>query len=156
ILYEVITLIEGGFADGAMARCRTLHEIAVTAMFLQQGDEELTRRYVDHQVVESWKAVQKHVKYQRRISERPPSEKYQQKLKLRYESVISKYGKQFKEQYGWAAAKLNKDRPSFADIELAVNLDHLRPYYQLASHPVHANSKGLYFKIGTFGRRGAF
>ena len=154
VLYEVITLIEGGFADGAMARSRTLHEIAVTAMFLQQGDEELTRRYLDHEVVESWKAVQKHVKYQARIAERPPSQKAQHTLKARYDAVVAKYNKPFKEQYGWAAAALKKDRPSFADIELATNVDHLRPYYQLASHPVHANPKGLYFKLGAFRRRG--
>jgi uncharacterized protein DUF5677 len=154
VLYEVVTLIEGGFADGAMARCRTLHEIAVTAMFLQQGDEGLTRAYRDHEVVESWKAVQKHVKYQGRIAEKPPSPKIQEKLKARYDALLSKYGKPFKEQYGWAAAALKKDRPSFADIELATNVDHLRPYYQLASHPVHANAKGLYFKLGAFKRRG--
>jgi hypothetical protein len=154
VLYEVITLIEGGFADGAMARARTLHEIAVTAMFLQQGPEELTRRYLDHDVVESWKAVQKHVKYQGRIAEKPPSQRAQQTLKARYDLVVAKYKKPFKEQYGWAAAALDKDRPSFADIELATKVDHLRPYYQLASHPVHANSKGLHFKLGAFRRRG--
>jgi hypothetical protein len=154
VLYEIITLIEGGLADGAMSRCRTLHEIAVTAMFLQQGDEKLAARYVDHQVVESWKAVLKLVKYQGRISERPPSLKSQQTLKTRYDAVVAKYGKEFKDQYGWAAEQLKKERPSFVDIELAVNLDHLRPYYQLASHPVHANSKGLYFKLGALGRRG--
>jgi hypothetical protein len=154
VLYEVITLIEGGFADGAMARARTLHEIAVTAMFLQQGDEELTRRYLDHEVVESWKAVQKHVRYEERIAERPPSQKAQDTLRARHEALMAKYKKPFGGQYGWAAAALNKDRPSFADIELATNVDHLRPYYQLASHPVHANPKGLHFKLGAFRRRG--
>jgi hypothetical protein len=154
VLYEVITLIEGGFADGAMARCRTLHEIAVTAMFLQQGGEDLTRAYCDHEVVESWKATQKHLKYLGRIAEKPPSPKARERLQRRYEALLAKYGKPFKEQYGWAAATLKKDRPSFADIELATNVDHLRPYYQLASHPVHANAKGLYFKLGAFQRRG--
>ena len=156
VLYEILTLIEGGFADGAMARCRTLHEIAVTAMFLQQGDEDLTRAYRDHEVIESWKAVQKHVRYQGRIVERPPSARVQLKLKARYDALLAKYGKPFKEQYGWAAATLKKGRPSFADIEFATNVDHLRPYYQLASHPVHANAKGLYFKLGAFERRGMF
>lgn len=56
VLYEIVTLIEGGFADGAMSRCRTLHEIAVTAMFLERADEDLAARYINHQVVESWKA----------------------------------------------------------------------------------------------------
>ncbi len=62
-----------------MARCRTLHEIAVTATFLQQSDDELTARYLDHEVVESWKAVQKHVMYQGRISEKPPTQMTQQR-----------------------------------------------------------------------------
>ena len=102
------------------------------------------------------KALQKHVKYQGRIAEKLPSPNIQQKLKLRYDALLARYGKPFKEQYGWAAARLEKERPTFADIELAVNVDHLRPYYQLASHPVHANAKGLYFKVGAFGRHGMF
>jgi hypothetical protein len=154
VLYEVITLIEGGFADGALARCRTLHEIAVTAMFLQQGGEALTRAYLDHEVIESWKAVQKQMTYLGRIAEKPPSATVQQRLKARYDALLAKYGKPFKQQYGWAATTLKRDRPSFADIELATKVDHLRPYYQLASHPVHANAKGLYFKLGAFERRG--
>lgn len=104
-------------------------------------------------MIESWKAVQKLIKYQGRIAERPPSAKIQQKLKLRYDALLAEYGKPLKEQYGWAAAMLKKSRPSFADIELATNVDHLRSYYQLASHPVHANAKGLYFKLGAFDRR---
>ena len=75
--------------------------------------------------------------------------------KARYDALLANYGKPFKEQYGWAAAALNKGRPSFADIELAMNEHDLRPYYQLASHPVHANAKGLYFKLGAFEQRGA-
>jgi hypothetical protein len=31
---EIICLLEGGFADGAMARWRTLHEVAVVASFI--------------------------------------------------------------------------------------------------------------------------
>ena len=153
VLYEIITLIEGGFADGAMSRCRTLHEIVVTAMCLQQGDEAVAARYLDHQVVESWKAVQKDVRYQGRISERPPSQKAQQKLEgsLRRRSRPVRQAVQGPMRLGRTP---QERKPVFSDIELAVSLDHLRPYYQLASHPVHANSKGLYFKPGALGRRG--
>lgn len=150
VLYEVVTLIEGGFADGAMARCRTLHEIAVTAMFLQQGDEELAMAYREHEVVESWKAVQKHVKYEDRLAEKPPSKRAQARLQARYDELVAKYGKEFKGPYGWATRTFKRSNVSFADIEAATNLDHLRPYYQLASHPIHANAKGLYFKLGAF------
>ena len=29
-----------------------------------------------------------------------------------------------------------------------MDVEHLRPYYRLASHDVHANPKGVFFKLG--------
>ncbi len=57
ITAEILTLLEGGFADGAMARWRTLHEIAVTVSFIAEHGEELAERYVLHQAVESKRAA---------------------------------------------------------------------------------------------------
>ena len=42
---------------------------------------------------------------------------------------------------GWVIFRL-----SFPEEK--VNLDHLRPYYKLASHNVHANPKGIFFRLG--------
>jgi hypothetical protein len=53
ITSEVITLLENGFADGAMARWRTLYEVSVVAMVIAEGGETLAKRYVDHQYVEA-------------------------------------------------------------------------------------------------------
>ena len=36
ITMEILALLKSGFADGAHARWRTLHEIAVTALFIKQ------------------------------------------------------------------------------------------------------------------------
>jgi len=47
---EIICLLENGFADGAMARWRTLHEIA-----------DIAKRYVDHQAVESKRKLDKYL-----------------------------------------------------------------------------------------------
>jgi uncharacterized protein DUF5677 len=41
---EIEMLIRAGYADGANARARTLHEIAVIAFFLAEGGDELARR----------------------------------------------------------------------------------------------------------------
>jgi hypothetical protein len=35
-----------------------------------------------------------------------------------------------------------------ADIQEAAQIDHLTPYYRMASHNVHANPKGVFFKLG--------
>ena len=58
IANEAITLMRYGFADGAMARWRTLHEVAVVMNFLSEHGEEVAKRYLDHEAVESWKAAQ--------------------------------------------------------------------------------------------------
>src|SRR5260370_35431821 len=56
---EIICLLENGFADGAMARWRTLHEIAVVAAVISQHGEDIAERYVDHQAVWSKRALGK-------------------------------------------------------------------------------------------------
>ena len=50
---EILCLLENGFADGAMARWRTLHEIAVVAAVILQHGDDIAERYIDHQAVES-------------------------------------------------------------------------------------------------------
>jgi hypothetical protein len=66
-----------------------------------------------------------------------------------FNTVIAKYGPDFgKGDYGWAGHHLRKTKPTFKDIEAAVNIDHFRAYYRMASHNVHANPKGVFFKLG--------
>lgn len=62
--------------------------------------------------------------------------------------TIERFGSAFATPYGWAAKCLDKFRPTFADIEKAVELDHLRAHYQMASHSIHADPKGVFFQLG--------
>ncbi len=39
-------------------------------------------------------------------------------------------------------------KPNFYTLEAAVGIEHLRPYYRMASHNVHANPKGINFRLG--------
>jgi hypothetical protein len=50
--------------------------------------------------------------------------------------------------HGWAANALNNVDPKFGDIEAEVALDHLRPYYRMASYPTHAGPKAVAFDLG--------
>lgn len=43
---EIICLIEGGFADGALGRWRALHEAAVAACFLAQSNELTAEKFL--------------------------------------------------------------------------------------------------------------
>jgi hypothetical protein len=145
---EVICLLSAGFADGAMARWRTLHEIAVVAMFLRDHGKHVVERYIQHQVVESLRAAEDYQRCCARLGYDPLSESDMAQLKMAFERVVDQYGPTFKTQYGWAADTLNNPRPKLSDIEYAIGIDHFRAHYRMASHNVHANPKGVFFKLG--------
>src|SRR5205085_12108843 len=46
IAREAICLMHGGFPDGALSRWRSLHEVAVTAVFLRKHDQATAHRYL--------------------------------------------------------------------------------------------------------------
>jgi len=144
----ILVLMKAGYADDADARWRTLHEIAVVSNFVSQHGQGLAERYLLHEVIQQFKLAREHQTFHSRINEEPISHEEFGELEALQKELVSQFGKQFKEDYGWAAEELGVDRPTFRMIEEQVNLDHLRPYYRMASDNVHANSHGAYFKLG--------
>ena len=142
-------LLKSGFARDALARQRTLHELACTAAFVKKHGKETAERYWLHNTIESYYAADQYERYCKRLGYEPQDSTELDQLRLQREALITRFGKVFDEPYGWAAMVLTKkNNIKFADIEKDVQLDHLRPYYRMASHGVHANSKGLIFDIG--------
>jgi len=148
VAQEIVCLLGAGLADGAMARWRTLHEIAVVALFLSEHGEALAERYVNHQAVESLSAAREYQRSSKHLGHDPLPAREMDALSSQVDEVVSRYGKEFGTQYGWAAEVLRSKRPSFAEIERSVHVDHLRGHYRMASHNVHANPKGVFFKLG--------
>lgn len=144
---EVIVLLETGFANGAMARWRTMHEIAVTAAFISDHGNECAQRYADHQIVESYRGAQEYEAVHARLGYEPIPPKEMNEIRKQYDKVIQKYGKAFSGQYGWAAKYLPGVQPTFKEIEKAAKIDYLRGHYRMASHGVHANPKGIFFSM---------
>ncbi len=148
IVSEILWLLKGGYADGAHSRWRTLHEVVVTALFICDQGEAVAIRYLDHEIVASYKAMIQYNEYQVRLNVKPFSNAEITSRKQEYDNVVAKYGEYFKGNYGWASNVLPNKRTNFVDIEKFVSLDHMRPYYKMASHNVHANVKGLTHKLG--------
>ncbi|MBI5000333.1 MAG: hypothetical protein HZB92_02240 [Euryarchaeota archaeon] len=151
--YEIHTLLRSGYASGAHARWRTLHEIAVTSHLIKMHDKELAERYLLHEIIESYKALNELKTHERKLDTEPITQDELDKLNKMRDELCRKYGKPFSGNYGWASRVVNTNRkdghgPSFVDIEKAVGLNHLRPYYRMASHPTHANPKGIRFNLG--------
>jgi hypothetical protein len=62
--------------------------------------------------------------------------------------LCNRFGNAYGGDWGWAATALNSHRVTFADIEMALNIDHMRPYFKLACYSNHAGSKGLRYDLG--------
>ena len=148
IANEVVTLLHYGYADGAMARWRTLHEIAIVMDFLGTHGDDAAKQYIDHQIVESRRATREYQLNCAALNQEALSAEEVARTERDYQECIALYGTDFGTQYGWAAAFLQKPNPSFFDIVQSVGLEHFRPYYRMASHGVHANPKGVFNQLG--------
>jgi Family of unknown function (DUF5677) len=148
---EILCLLENGFADGAMARWRTLHEIAVVAAIILQYGDEIAESYIDHQAVESKRAMDKYIACSPQLGYRPMTPLMQAKITKAHEKVITKYGKNFHSDYGWAAYHLKKERPTFTHLEEAAGRDEMRAHYQMGNDNVHAGIKSMYVRLGLSG-----
>jgi hypothetical protein len=150
---EVQALLRNGFADGALSRWRTMHELTVVTMFILDRGVAVAERYLAHVDADSIKAARQYEMFASALNHRPISARDKRRLERLESELESKYGKPFLSEYGWAAESLKVKKPTFTDIEAAVNLDHLRPYSRLASGAVHAGSKSMFFRLGTLGEQ---
>ena len=140
---EVLEMLRGGFAEGANARWRTLHEISVTSLFLLEHGNEIAEKYLDFIAVQEYaNAILLHQR------EDLPASAVHSEEDLRLiaderQRVIEKHGAEFSRPYGWAATALDDPRPSFAKIEASIGLSHLRSFFRMASQSVHSGPDSL-------------
>jgi hypothetical protein len=145
---EIICLLENGFADGAMARWRTLHEIGVVAAVIAKFGDDMAERYVAHQAVEARRAMRKYMDCYLDLGYRPVSARDAKKIEKRYQAAMKRYGDPFKSDYGWAAHHLKNPRPNFVDLEAAAGHATMRAHYQMGNDNVHAGVKSMYARLG--------
>lgn len=101
-------------------------------------------------MVESWRATREYERCAPALGYEPLAEGELDEETQRVDRLVERFGKPFKDQYGWAAEALAwepeaKGLSGFAAIEKVVELDHLRAHYRFASHPTHGNPKGVLF-----------
>ena len=145
---EILALLHAGFADGAHARWRSLHELAVVASFIQEHGQELAERYLLHETIQQYKLDCEYQKYSERLGHESPSKEKSDQLKAQRDELIARFGEGFKGDYGWASSVVESNHPTMSTIEQHVQLDHMRPYYRMASDNVHPSSHGAYFRLG--------
>lgn len=150
---EIMVLMENGCADGAMARWRTLHEVACVAMVLDDGGEALAERYIAHEIVEAKKGLGQYQQCHPKLGYAPFPKRAAAQIERGYADAISRYGKEFGGDYGWLAAHLQNPKPNFSNIEDAAGQAMMRSHYKMASHNVHASTKGIAYRLGSLDHR---
>ena len=143
---EVMVLLRSGYSSGALARWRTLHEVWVVFLILADSDEELSRRYLAHEIVESLKAQQEYEETWEALGEEAPDWSISERHEIRQE-LADEFGRTFLRDYGWAAPLFGDSPPKFRQLQEHAELDHWRGYYRMASHGTHANPKGVTWNI---------
>lgn len=146
--FEVQRLLEAGYANGAFARWRTLHELAVVAVFIAEQGRSTAERYLLHVVIASHSAMEQYEKHRERLGYEGIEPDEMTQLQMEKERLRERFGTPFGTEYGWAADALDNPQPTFAQIEAVVEMSHMRPFYKMASHGVHAGPKGLFFNMG--------
>lgn len=152
---EILSLLRSGFADGAHARWRTLHEISVVALFISSRDSQLAERYLAHSAIGEYQRALQYRKHSETLSYAPMSDDDFEQIKSNFEVVKEKYKDEFdspdwfRNDYWWASQVLNNQRPNFALIEERVGVSFMQPFVKLAHLNVHAGSEGVFVRLGS-------
>jgi hypothetical protein len=151
ITKEILVLMQHGYADGAVARWRTLHEITIISLFIAKHGNKTAKLYKEFNQVESYREMLSYNNNYKKLGFEPLSNNEKNRIREDFEKLKAKYGNDFVEEYGWTKLVLEKKDRSLSGIEKSIELDHMRPFYKWACNAVHGGPKAAYYKIGNYG-----
>ena len=146
ITLEVHQLLLGGYPQGALARARSIHEIAVTAIILMDERatlQDLADRFLDHEAVLNYSDARDYQEDAIALGYELLADEDVAELKAQSDAMVLKYGTNFRAPYGWASGLVDNARPQFADLARLAGQGAMRSHYRWASREVHADAKSL-------------
>jgi hypothetical protein len=151
IAMEVYHLLENGYPAAALARCRTMHEVGISAWVIAEFGRDdrypsLALRYLLHNEAKDYDRALARSKSD--DVEIRPSEEELASLKARHDALVDAFGGAFKREWGWAAILFdNANDCTLANLEALVDLSSLRRQYASTSAHVHGNSSSSALNI---------
>jgi hypothetical protein len=145
---EILTLLKSGFADGADARWRTLHEISVISNFITHHSDALAEKYLLHEIIERYQFACVYQDHSDVLGFERVDDQEMESLRIQAQEIINRFGPEFKNDYGWAVEVLGKKKPTFYDLESEIAMGHYRPFYKFACINVHAGPRGIIYRLG--------
>jgi hypothetical protein len=147
VVGEIITLARSGYADGALARWRSLHEICVIAMFLAKQSDRCARMYLSHHQVEELRLLEMDRASGTANTYDTHSDRYISHLRRQKLAMVNTFGTAFSSDYGWASIELGRGKTTFRELENHVGLEILRRGYQRANSTVHGGALATLTRI---------
>jgi hypothetical protein len=148
ISHEIFALLNKGYPDGAFARWRSLHELSIICVFLNQTNNIVSERYLDHSRFKHYKDALDYQTYAKKLGYTRIPRRDLNYLKRECDKLIQKHGPDFtKADYDWIPKNILADR-NFRALEKFVKLDKYRPYYNMSSTSVHGGSRAFHYNLG--------
>jgi len=140
IANEILLLLDHGHTEGAQARWRTLHEVAITATLIADGGDTLAQRFFDHDAVERKRALDDHRRAAEAASEPTLPIAQANEIDRDFERVVAKYDRHFQGTYGWASGQLGMPKePKFYNLQETAGSLSLKLRFRIASAGNHAS-----------------
>jgi len=122
-------------------------------MILDDGSEALAERYLAYEIVEAKKGLGQYQQCHTRLGYAPFAKRASARIEKDYAVAIRRYGKELGDDYGWVAAHLGNLKPNFSNIKDTAGREMMRSHYKMASHNVHASTKGIAYRLGSLDYR---
>ncbi|WP_231608426.1 DUF5677 domain-containing protein [Haloferax gibbonsii] len=152
VALEIHHLLEGGFADGAFARWRSLYELSITSSFISNHGDETAERFLSYHNIWEYYFAETYREHQDNLNIEPLESEVLEGLEEIKDELVEQFGESIDDNgygSGWAAeAHTGNGGPSLHSMKEEVDLEHLTPYYMLACESVHAGSKGTLDRLG--------
>jgi hypothetical protein len=152
---EVTWLAQGGYPNGALARVRTMHQLAITAAVLAEygnpdaAHPELVRRFSRHREV-FYPDTAKKLVASSALGDDPFDAETLGLIAQRQRELIAEFGAEFRGAYGWAQPLFAPgERISFTKLANLVE-PKLAILYSITSSHVHADSEGWHHGLIKF------
>ncbi|WP_295623788.1 DUF5677 domain-containing protein [uncultured Nitrosomonas sp.] len=129
---EIIWLLKGGYADGALARWRTLFEISVTCLVIRRYGCDAAIDYIKHGRIKAVEGMQEYQKTAREMNLEPyPNDELEVAIQMK--ETLSGGDNSF----SWARKYIGSGR--LEKLREHAGLGKWSHYYKLASKNVHAD-----------------
>lgn len=145
---EIAVLLWSGHASGANARWRTLHEIATVSSFIANEDQLVAERYLLHRNIELSKSIEAFRQAGPPLADELPEDAELAELGDVVKELIGRFGRDYRNRFGWAASVLGMHNPGLRDLEGHLEVSHWRPWVDMANHAVHAGARASHWDLG--------